>query len=697
MKMNNTHSLRVHYRTWSDAERCREQLEWLREFRDTIDEVAFFTGDTHPPLPLVEVRRRAALLHQILPDFKALGLRVGINHLATIGHLDENPENSLDEPWQHLVDLSGAVSASCYCAADPAVQTYIRDCYAALAAAAPEFIWIDDDVRLESHPKSIAFACFCPRCLAEFAAETGATWAREPLLAAFKDNLDLRRHWLEHSRRYVTRILQLARTAVDSVRPGLRLGFMTGEIPYSGYGYEAWREAMAGAQRLDVKFRPGGGFYTDESPTALLGKCHSVGRQNAFVPAAVTDIQYEHENFPYLVLNKSRAVYTAEIAGAIAAGCTGVALNTLGISGDPIQEYRPYFETVRSARPFFDELVATVGRSACEGMWPAFGPDHAAALGPAGVWPGPGSWGGDFHALNELFTLGLPAAYTRRGAAVTILAGDSVLEWSTPQLQEMLAGAVILDGAAVQRLMELGLVDLAGWEIAGTGEVDMIERFTADPLNGRFAGWHRDCRPSFWPRTTYLLRPVAATARPLAEAQDFKLTDHGCCSGVFENRCGGRVFVGGYYPWHMLGSLAKSSQLRNVARWLSRERLPAYVESYHRIALWCRRDSAGRPAFVLINASIDPADGVVLKVRDLVGPCHALDLQGRRTTLPVVDVDSPYQSLHLPPLPPWSALLVHGPGHCEGRKTDKDGQDEFPRTFSHRHAERPGRPGALYP
>jgi len=279
------------------------------------------------------------------------------------------------------------VSASCYCAAEPAVQEYIRECYAALAAAGPEFVWIDDDVRLESHPKAVAFACFCPRCLAEFSTENGQSWNRTRLVAAFSDGsradrLDLRRRWLEHNRRYVTRILQLARTAVDSVTPGIQLGFMTAEIPYSGWGYAAWTAAMAGAQQLAVKFRPGGGFYNDDNPLALLGKCHSVGRQNAFVPATVTDIQYEHENYPYLVLNKSRAVYTAEITGAIAAGCTGVLLNTLGISGDPLAEFRPYFAAVKNARPFFDALVATCGRSACAGVWTAFGCDHVAALGP---------------------------------------------------------------------------------------------------------------------------------------------------------------------------------------------------------------------------------------------------------------------------------------------------------------------------
>ena len=527
----------------------------------------------------------------------------------------------------------------------------------------PEFIWIDDDVHMESHPKTVGFACFCPGCLAEFAAETGRLWERVELVAAFSagsraERLELRRRWLEHSRRYVTRILHLARTAVDGVAPDIRLGFMTAEIPYSGWGYAAWAAAMAGPQSVAVKFRPGGGFYNDDNPLALLGKCHAVGRQNAFVPASVTDIQYEHENFPYIVLNKSRAAYLAEMVGAIAAGCTGVALNTLGISGNPLEEFRPYFDAVKNARPFFDDLVATCGRSPSVGIWPAFGRDHVAVLGPTAGWPGPGAWGGDFNTLNELFTLGLPAAYTRTGATVTILAGDNVLEWSLEQLRELFAGGVLLDGPALQRLVDLGLGELAGFEVVGSQALDTIERFTADPLNGRFAGWRRDCRPSFWQRSTQLLRPTAATARLLAECQDFTPTNHGGCAGVFENRIGGRVAVFEYYPWNMLGSLAKTTQLRNVLRWLSRDRLPAYVDSYQRIALWCRQDSAGRPVFVLINASIDPAEGVVLKARDLTGTYQTLNWLGEKARLVAADSDGPYRSLRLPSLPPWSALLI---------------------------------------
>ena len=65
-----------------------------------------------------------------------------------------------------------------------------------------------------------------------------------------------------------------------------------------------------------------------------------------------------------------------------------------------------------------------------------------------------------------------------------------------------------------------------------------------------------------------------------------------------------------------LESLAKTSQLKAVARWLSRDTLPAYVSSYVKAAVWCRRDQHRRPAFLLLNASADPLAEIALCVRD---------------------------------------------------------------------------------
>lgn len=654
-------SIRIPSDQWLKPARREVMLAFVQEHRDTIDEVALFTALTHPPLPLADVESRATVLRDTIPQFQALGLPTGINHLATIGHLDENLEYSLREPWQHLVDFDGGTSASCYCPADPRMQQYVRRCYAALAAAKPDFLWVDDDVRLEGHGP-IRFACFCDRCMATFSAESGTEWTRASLVAALRsgswpERLALRRRWLSHNRDALRNLMRTVREAVDGVDPTIPLGLMTAEVSYSGYGFDAWAAALAGPRNLPVKWRPGGGFYTDDTPVQLLDKAHSTGRQIALLPDSVTEIPYEHENFPYQQLKKSVTIFTAEIAAAIGAGCTGAALNCLGVTDDPVDEYRPYLAGVRRHREFYDKAAATFGRTACTGVWPAFTRDHFAVLEADGDWFAAPAWGGDLRGFAELAEIGLPTAYGRKGARVAAFSGDGILDFSERELLELLAGGLILDVPALARLHELGLGRHAGFAVRGRKDKDTIERFSRDPLNGRFAGWHRDCRPSFYPGPARLIEPLSPQARPLAELVDFAGQTSGPCSGVFENDLGGRVAVFGYYPWRALQSLAKASQLKAVCRWLSRDTLPAFVDSYVKAALWCRQDANGRPAMLLLNASLDSLVDVCVHVLD-ADRLELTRFNGQVETRPPSGRSGPYAAFTIPGLGPWEPVLL---------------------------------------
>ena len=94
-------------------------------------------------------------------------------------------------------------------------------------------------------------------------------------------------------------------------------------------------------------------------------------------------------------------------------------------------------------------------------------------------------------------------------------------------------------------------------------EIQKLRLGEQDYRGQRFAGWHRDCRPSFNPEpAAWLIEPTSPQARPLSEIVDFTPKSFGPTSGVFENRLGGRVAVFGYYPWRFLQSLAKTSQLK---------------------------------------------------------------------------------------------------------------------------------------
>jgi hypothetical protein len=637
-----------------DDARCGELLQRLREYRGTIEEVAFFTGFTHPPLPYAELARRATQLGRIIPDFRALGLRAGINHLSTMGHLDENLANSLSEPWQKITDINGTAAKGSYCPLDTRFQAYVRDCYQVLAKAGPDFIWIDDDVRMGHHPPA-SFSCFCDLCLARFAEETGEAWTRTRAAAVIHGegaaaSRSVRVQWVAHNRRILNEIFALIRAAVDEINPRLPLGFMPACFVYEGLGFAEWGRTLAGSRGLPVKWRPGGGFYTDAQPLDLLRKAHDMGRLAGLIPAADADIQYEHENFPYQKLKKSETIFVAETAAAMAAGCTGVALNLMGISPDPFDEYLPYFDRIRDARPLFDRLVSLAGRSPTEGLWPAITPDiWAAQIGPGNADP--------MHALTELAEIGLPPAYTRAGAGVHLLAGDAVHAFTRGALEQLLSEAALIDGPALRHLQELGLADLVGYEVAGTRDHDTIERFSDDPINGCHAGWWRDCRPSFWRSNAFLLRPLDKQARPLAELIDFTRTVIGPVMGVFENRLGGRVAVMGYYPWTSLQSLAKTTQMKTLCRWLSRDRLPAYVASFNKVALWCRRDAAGHQVLAVINASLDSLRAVRLCVREEQA-LQVMRLGGRMEKTKRVGCDGDYRILELPALAPWETVLL---------------------------------------
>lgn len=658
-------SLRVAVPHWRSPERFAELLEWLHAYRGTIVEVAFFTGEIHPPLPLATIEERAAQLAALIPQCRALGLTTGINHLATLGHLDEYLDFGLAEPWQRLRNFDGRETRGSFCPRDPGMRAYIAAAYRALARARPDFIWVDDDLRLGHHPP-IGYPCFCDRCLAAFAAATGRAWTRPELVAAcnrgpLAERLAQRRAWLAHNRRTMTEVLAHIRAAVDEVDPALPLGWMPVELWYDGFDYDGWFAALGGPHRLPGKARPGGGFYTDQTPGDMIAKAHSIGWQTALLPPDLLDVQSEHENFPYLRLRKSLHAFGTEVGVYLAAGCTGTALNPMGTTPDPLGEFRPCFDRIAAWREFYDAEVAAFGRSPCEGLWEAWSKDLFAAKGVDDWFEAPFA-AGTHGALREMSELGLPLAYGREGAAAAVLGGDAPLAFSRAELLELLAGGLWLDGRALQRLHELGLGEFTGFALAPERPRDAVEIHTDDPLNGPHAGWRRDTRPSFWQVTTYTLTPLTPASRALAQVADIAGRPLGIGSGVYENRLGGRIAICGYSPWTLLPTLAKTVQLKNLARWLSRDRLPAFVGSYDRMALWCRRDAEGHLAILVLNATLDHTTAARLYRRG-PGPCHALRTSGQQANLTQVGQDGAYAIWALPELAPWEMLLIRQ-GEC---------------------------------
>ena len=657
-------SFRIAPEQWMHAERFQELLRLFEEHPGVTDEIALFTQDTHAPLPLSVVARRADLLRDRLRPARDTGLRAGINILTTIGHHVENAARSQPVDLAPMTDSRGNVCPGSFCPNDERVQDYVRQQYELMTRAEPDFLWVDDDVRLFGH-KPLIETCFCDHCLRLFARETGQEHDRGSLSEAFDQTsvagkLQVRRAWLEHNRKTIARLLELIETTVHAVRPGLPLGFMSGERYYEGYDFRRWAEALSGPEKAPVMWRPGGGFYGDERLCDLVGKSHAIGRQVSLLPERVVSIQSEIENFPYQRLKKAAHTTTLEAAAHMGAGATGAAFNVLSLYDEPLDEYRTLVRQIHQARPFYDLLAQSLGRTHPKGIHTGWCTDSFAAVNvDTPNWFDPEFWRMMGEYANEVFELGLPVCYRSADASVMLLTGSAPLALGEEAVLSALSGGVYMDGRALEHLDRMGYAHLAGFGIDRWTSADTIEEFVDDPLNGPFAGRRRDARQSFWECPAAMLERRSAATRILARAVNYAGAELGdCCLGLFENKLGGRICVAGYFPWLFLQNLAKSSQIKAVMRWLARDTLSAYVDSFHRINLWVREPEPGKLAVAVINSCLDPAEDVALVLRT---GCEEIDVVDMRCSVARVRSsghDSDCHRFVLPPIEPWHMRLI---------------------------------------
>ncbi len=647
-------AFRIGVPLWLTEDNFRATLAFFAQQPGTADELVFFTSATHPPLPLYEMERRARRLAEILPRVRRAGMGAGINVLATMGHHEENLPNSLKAPWQKLRDLSGRECLGCYCPIQPELLDYARKIYTMMAQTGPDFIWIDDDVRLAGH-RPVNFGCFCDLCLERFSALAGEKLTRESVVAAFDSGpverrVRYRRLWLEHNRRTLDELFRGIEDAVHKVKPGMPLGFMTGDRFYEGYDFARWAKTLAGKENAPVRWRPGGGFYSDETPLGLVDKAHAMGRQVAALPPEVRVIQSELENFPYQRLRKAAATTVVEAAAHMAAGTTGTAFNVLTMYRDPMDEYSPLYRRIAQSRPFFDALEKAMGRAPARGVWPAWSRDTFAAMNPEGTWLGPGRM-----PLAEPYVLaeiGIPLCYDGAARTAAALCGSAPYAFSEKELRGIFSGGVLMDTEAWSALEKLGLARWTGVQARDGIDVDATEVLAKHALNGRFAGWSRDCRQSFWWERVWRLAHDPK-AEVLARMTDYGERDLGPAMTAFTNELGGRVVVAGYYPWSQLHSLAKSTQMKAVCDWLSGGAMPVVSESYAKVVLWSRGQ-----AVVVLNASLDPLPELRLRLAGGRSGFTHTGMDGGSRAVAGETAGRGFVRVRLLNLAPWSVHLL---------------------------------------
>jgi hypothetical protein len=645
--------------------RFEQLLDFFRKYEGAADALTFFTTSTHAPIPLEAAKERVAVLKLRMQEARRRGFRAGINVMTTLGHHNEHLPHSLAGPYTRMTGIEGDVCQGSFCPNDERMREYVRELYRLVALAEPEYIWLDDDIRLANH-RPVGQGCFCDTCLERFGVRTCATYTREQLKRQFNegpeaDKLAIRRQWLQHNRDTLNRLLQLIEQTVHEIRPDMPIGFMSGDRFYEGYDFPGMERTLSDNGETAVMWRPGGGFYWDERPAELTAKSHAIGRQVSLLPDRVTDIQSEIENFPYQRIRKSDRLTAVEAACHIAAGCTGAAYNVLSLTGgEPYDdEYGPLLRQLQKNRPFYDLLVGKLGRSKPAGLHTGWNMDSFAVQRLSGNWfEGYIGHITGHHAL-ELFELGLPPAYSESAAVVSLLAGESVRAMSDKQIEQLLQNGVYMDGQALEQLCAMGYGEEVGFRVESSVREDGIEQFTDHPLNGAAAGRKRNCRQSFWNVPAAHLVQTQPGAAALSRIVNYANEEVSLCgSGIFENKLGGRIAVAGYYPWTMLHNQAKSIQLRRLMRWLSKDRLPAYIASFHKCNLWVREMADGRYGIVLLNSSMDQADDLALNIKTTSDRIRITDMQCSDTIVSASSSNGGYSSFLIPPVGNWDVRFI---------------------------------------
>lgn len=651
---------------WQSPSRFRALLEELKKQRSGFDDVALFCGFTHSIRQLDTVRREQPRLRAALADLRQYGIPGGINLLCTIGH---HPENLPDIPgdMQALTGLDGRICPGSVCPRDQRFRNdYLRGLLAILCECSPDFLWLDDDIRFCGHGE-LKLVCFCERCMAEFNQLHHAAFSRETLAAAFdssdpQESIFWRRRWLDFSGAALAGLFACIEQIVHAINPNIELGAMdAGMRVGDSAGLDILVNALSGPKTKPVRWRPGGGAYTDRAFDDFLIKAHCIGCEAAWLPDSVHNIQAEVENFNYQRLVKSVHATCFEGAVYMAAGLTGCAWNVLDAE-DPLATYQPLLKELTSLRTFLD-LQAKWARIRPSGIYHGWVPEL-----PSGAFPTPGTswedtlWQWPNPHFSGLFTAGFPPAYRPEDATVTILTSQSARILSEPVLLNLFQRGVYCLADALPVLEARGLGDLTGFRIAERIEDDAIEEFLEHPFHRNTAGFRRDCRQSFpWGHeSAYSLVPTVDGTETLARLVNYQGKELAACSlGISRNRLGGRVAAAGYYPLRDLQFASKLSGMKQLFRWLAGSAGLAEIVTYHRIALWTRyKKDEGETAVQLVNASQDPAREAVLHLPN--GSVHAewQNWRGERRNLTGVQKADGSISFSLPELPPWSVALL---------------------------------------
>ncbi|MFA7636871.1 MAG: hypothetical protein WCX81_03815, partial [Monoglobales bacterium] len=502
-------ALRIGYNRYYRDDIFDEHIKYIQENVSVIDEITLFAEFCHYGYWDLEYsKNNAEILKDRIKRYKSAGVKsVGINLLGTIGHLEEGWDVLSKADLQYRVFPDGRVSKGQLCIANQSYLEYVFARYSMYADTGADFIWMDDDIRINS------YGCLCDGCIDRFNKLLGTNYSRGKLAELLDTDTTVKKAWMDLNFDDIITLVRTVKAAVKKVNPDIKIGYMS----IGGNDVVEWISA-SGA----VKGRPGGGFYDERCPLSVFDKCLGVQSQISVYPDEVKDIQYEYEAFNYQTLNRSVRFSELESTLALMNGCNGILYNN-----DIFYDRHQLPKMLSSSARKWD--ILTKNNSLCK---------------PAGVYCVGISTA---KILNEI---GIPVTYYPDNAVAVFVTGDGLNRLTDEKIKDLLNRNLLTDGKGVEILCERGFSEFCGGKIENVYDNGMAERFGNHWLNGEYRNYYRDVFMSFKyyvnnSGNAYEFK-LSAGSECISNLETITHKKLGCSLYVFENKQGAKFAADGY-------------------------------------------------------------------------------------------------------------------------------------------------------
>ena len=614
---------RVPVSRWLDDNNFKEHLENVKKNIDVIDEVSVFIEYSHHGyVELSELETMCSVAKKRLDAYREVGVKsVGINTLCTIGHLDEAWDYMAKLPMQGYKGRDGRVSKSCMCPSSDAFKEYIAAKYKLVAAARPDFIWIDDDIRIGNH--GVADGCYCDKCISDFNKAYGLSESFESLTQNVVRGGEIKNKWDKFREDLYTDVCALLARTINEADENIIIGTMCSSV---------FRESWVKAQKSTM-LRPGGGFYCDDNHVEMIKKAIDTGKQVArFSNENINDIQYEFEDFPYKRYDKSMHISAMESSFALLNGCDGVVYNFMGRT-----EYPEFYSMVRRNAKYWDKLTELCRGKKNVGV-------YARSID-------------DTLAFAEL---GFSVAHSLKDAHVAILDGVLVSGLSDDELKSVLSRGAYVDTSAVDNICRRGFGHLIGCKINYCNDNGLMERLTDDELNRGAEGYIRDPFINFYGTVpVYRLIPTDE-CRVLSKLITIHREEVGNAMLAFENELGGRIVASSFFAFSSLRFIEKHKQLVNIFDWLSYGKSALKIDRLGRLYPVLKKDESGDFVLMLYNPSFDETGSFDIELADACDKsCSVLNADGSFSDI-VGTVTGDTLTIGIPSIKPFGSIVISG-------------------------------------